>query len=405
MLRTAIVSCDELLVARLTEALGEIKGVAVVRTLNQLPNMVDLVRFLRAAAPQAIFLGFDSVPESLEVAQRIQTQSPGTQIVAVNQTCDKKLLLETMRGGIREFLTPPFELQVVMETLRQVSDRLEREPLSLDQSDCVYAFLPAKPGVGATTLAVNTSLALARQPDTNVLLIDFDLTCGIVGFSLQIDGSYCLVDAAENAFNIDENMWPKLVSNVGKLDVLPAGKFNPGFRIEDGQARHLMDFARRQYRAVCADLSGLLEKYSIEVMQEAKQIFLVCTPEIPSLHLARERINYLRGLDLGERVALLLNRALKRHVLSQAEMEKLFGVPVYMKFPNDYPTVHKAMATAKMVDLNTELGRQIQALAQTISSGKPTGDSKKRSWLDALNFRKSQEASGAAARGGVLITQ
>ena len=86
-------------------------------------------------------------------------------------------------------------------------------------------------------------------------------------------------------------------------------------------------------------------------------------------------------------------------------MEKLFGVPVYMNFPNDYPAVHKAMATAKMVELNTELGRQIQALAQTISSGKPTGDSKKRSWLDALNFRKSQEASETAARGGVLITQ
>jgi phosphoribosylformylglycinamidine synthase len=46
------------------------------------------------------------------------------------------------------------------------------------------------------------------------------------------------------------------------------------------------------------DLSGNLERYSIEIMQDCKRIMLVCTPEIPSLHLAREKINFLKTLDL-----------------------------------------------------------------------------------------------------------
>ncbi len=51
-------------------------------------------------------------------------------------------------------------------------------------------------------------------------------------------------------------------------------------------------------------MSGNLERYSLEIMHESKRIFLVCTPEIPSLHLAREKYLYLKQLDLGDRVGV-----------------------------------------------------------------------------------------------------
>ena len=84
-----------------------------------------------------------------------------------------------------------------------------------------------------------------------------------------------------------------MVTSIENLDVLHAGRLNPDFRIEPAQIRHMMDFMRRNYQALCFDLSGNLEKYSLEIMHESKKIFLVCTPEIPSLHLAREKYLYL----------------------------------------------------------------------------------------------------------------
>ncbi|MGC4052268.1 MAG: hypothetical protein QM757_23290 [Paludibaculum sp.] len=68
---------------------------------------------------------------------------------------------------------------------------------------------------------------------------------------------------------------------VGQMDVLHSGRLNPDFRIESSQVRNLLEFARRHYRAICVDLSGNLERYSLEIMHEAKRIFLVVTPEIP----------------------------------------------------------------------------------------------------------------------------
>jgi len=142
---------------------------------------------------------------------------------------------------------------------------------------------------------------MSRLPNTNVLLTDFDLNSGMVRFMLKLDNSYCVTDAAEHSLDMDESLWPTMVTTLDKLDVLHAGKLNPDFRVEPTQIRHLMEFMRRNYGALCFDLSGNLERYSLEIMHESKRIFLVCTPEIPSLHLAREKYMYLKQLDLADR--------------------------------------------------------------------------------------------------------
>ena len=85
---------------------------------------------------------------------------------------------------------------------------------------------------------------------------------------------------------------------------------------------------------MCFDLYGNLEKYSLEIMHESKKIFLVCTPEIPSLHLAREKYLYLKQLDLSDRVSILLNRCQKRPLLSSHQIEELLGLPVETRFDN-----------------------------------------------------------------------
>ncbi len=387
MLRSVIIAPDQELSDGLQAALDG-QRVGVVRVTHRYPNMVDLVRFLRAAAPQVVFLSMESRRDALDVAARVEAHAPGTQVVAFNRSCDPQALLETMRSGIREFIAPPFEPRAINELVYRLEEAVEQRPPVIESTDALFAFLPAKAGVGTTTVAVNTALALAQLPETNVLLADFDLNCGLVGFMLRLESQFSVTDAAENAAEMDENLWPKLVATVGNVDVLPAGKLNPGFRIEIAQIRYLVEFARRNYKAICVDLSGLMEKYSIELLHEAKKIFMVVTPEIPSLHLARERINYLRQLELDGRVALILNRAEKRHDDARAELEKLFGMPVFTTLPNDYLGVHKSLTAGKAVSRETVLGRRFEQLAQTIMNKVPAPKESKRGFLEALMPRK-----------------
>ncbi len=371
MLRAILISPDRGLAERLAAAVAAHGQVGIARAFDRYPADHELPRIIRAHAPQIFFLDVGSLADALRLAGAIHEAVPGTQIVAFDRSCAPTTLLDLMRAGIREFVAVPDSLGELPTALERVAAALERTPASIPVTEEVIAFLPAKPGVGCSTVALNTSVALAAQPATRVLLADFDLNCGIIAFLLHLDFERSLVDAAEHAPQLDEELWPKLVAKAAGLDVLPAGPMRPGFRIELPALRYLLDFARRNYDVVCADLSGLMERYSVELMQEAKRIYLVCTPELPALHLARQKLDYLRSLELEPRVSLLINRAQKRALVSSADIEKLIGLPVAAEIPNDYRGVHRALQEAKPVDSNSDIGKQFTELARRILSKTP----------------------------------
>jgi MinD-like ATPase involved in chromosome partitioning or flagellar assembly len=133
----------------------------------------------------------------------------------------------------------------------------------------------------------------------------------------------------------------------------------------------MLDFARRHYRVVLADLSGNMERYSLEVMRESKQIFLVCSPELSSVHLARKKFHYLRNQGLGDRVCLLLNRAESDSMVAAAEIEEIVELPVFFAFPNDYRGVLNAVFKGEPVDRSSALGQQFDAMAHLLMGGLP----------------------------------
>jgi pilus assembly protein CpaE len=313
-----------------------------------------------------------------EVVSFVEKQAEGVQIVAFHRSCDAKILRETMRLGVREFLSDPFERVLLMDSISHIKALLTRKPASHDATTQVFSFLPSKAGVGTSTLALNVSAAIAQRPNTRVLLSDFDLNSGMMRFLLNLRNEYSVIDAVEHSMHIDENLWPQLVTTMDQLDVLHAGRVNPNLRIEGTQIRNLVEFMRRNYNALCFDLSGNLEKYSIELMQESKRVLLVVTPEIPSLHLAREKLHFLRGFDLESRVVVVLNRCHKKPLFSKEQVEELLGLPVVQSFANDYVGVNKAMTAGTWIEPESEMGQQVAAFAQSLIEKKPIAKEPKK---------------------------
>jgi len=183
-----------------------------------------------------------------------------------------------------------------------------------------------------------------------------------------------------------------LVTSIGTLDVLHAGGINPGLRIEPDQVHHLVQFMRRNYKALCFDLSGNLERYSIEVMRESKRVMLVCTPEIPSLHLAKEKLAYLKSIELHGRVSVLLNRVHRKALLTPDKVEELLGVPVFRSFSNDYAAVNEAISLGRSADPASVIGKQFEEFAQgLIEERQQTRDSKSK-FLDLFRVSKTIQA-------------
>jgi pilus assembly protein CpaE len=382
VLHSLILCPDQGLARRLEAVLLATGEVTVGRTLDRYPNAIDLVRTLRAHAPDVVFLSFESLEKAQDVMKLLDAEAHGTQVVAVHSYCDAKLLRETMRAGVREFLSDPFERQPLMETLANVNALLERKPAAHGCTNQIFSFLPSKAGVGTSTIALNVSAALARQADTRTMLADFDLNSGMMRFMLKLQNEFSVVDAVERSLEVDENLWPQLVTPFERLEVLHAGRINPGLRIEATQIRALVGFMRRNYDALCFDLSGNMERYSIELMQESKRVLLVCTPEVPSLHLAREKVNFLRTLDLDSRVSVVLNRWHKKCLFSKDQVEELLGMPVWKTLPNDYIRVNQALHAAKWIDPDSALGKSFDEIAQTLLERRPPAPAERHKFLE-----------------------
>lgn len=379
MLKGAIICPDEELLGRLEEQLNNLGVISLARTMPRYPSANELIRMLRAHAPQVLFLSIESLSRALEIVAAAETQLPGMQIIAIGRSADPATLLEVMRSGIREFVALPFQRQIVLDALVRIKEVLDRRPVSIETTDLVFTFLPAKPGVGTTTIAVNTAIAVSRNQEQRALLMDCDVDSGMVRFMLQIENQYSFADAAERSFHLDESVWPQVVTPVGNLDVIHSGALNPDRRIDAAHMRHILEFSRRNYRGIFLDLSGNLDRFSLEALHESKRVYLVLTPEVPSLHLAREKLQLLRKMDLGDRVAILLNRCQKRALVTPAQVEELLQQQVLMAFSNDYQGVHRALTAGKPVDPSSELGRQFSQLANHILDKKTAApESKKR---------------------------
>lgn len=387
MLRGLLICPDPELASALTVALGETNQAGVVKTMDRYTGEVNLMRVVLAHAPQVIFVSTESLSKLFETVKTIEQQAQGIQVVAIGRSCDPTLLMELMRHGIREYLPMPFVRESVFESLARVEEIVSKNPPNLSITDQLYAFLPAKQGVGASTVALNTAWALGSHKDMPTLLMDMDLTSGILGFMLKLNPSRTIIDAAQNAHNLDESLWPQLVTRKGPMEVLPTGGLNPEFRVDSTQIRYLLDFARRHHSAICVDLSGNLERYSVEIMHEAKRIFMVVTPEIPTLHLAREKLKYLTNIELGDRISIVLNRNHKRAVITPEQVENLLGVPVMTCLVNDYQGVHRSLQAGRAVEPTSELGRQFAGFSNAIldKSSQPN-EPKTRRLVDYLSI-------------------
>jgi pilus assembly protein CpaE len=363
LFRSIVISTKHEIGKGLTSVLEATGHVNIARKIEGYPESADLIRSLRANGTEVVFLDFAEAEKALSIVKLLEAKASQVQIVAFGEHAHPDVLRQSMRAGVREFLVGPFPRQAVMETLSNIKEMLDKRPVVHETTNQVFSFLPSKAGVGASTIAANVCAAMGRQPDSRVLLSDFDLSSGMLRFMLKLNNEHSVPDAIERLKDMDENLWPQLVTTIQGMDVLHAGRLNPNLRIDPEHIGHLVEFMRRMYGVLCFDHSGNLERYSLELMQESKRIILVCTAEIPSLHLAREKMAFLKELGLSARVSIVLNRMHKKPLFAKEQVEDVLGMPVMRIFPNDYHAVNQSVQVGKLIDPAGELGKSFAEFA------------------------------------------
>jgi pilus assembly protein CpaE len=233
----------------------------------------------------------------------------------------------------------------------------------------VVAFAPAKPGSGASTAATQCAFALKRATGGRVLLVDLDTQAGSIAFHLKLQPTYSVLDAVERSSRLDPGAWSALVTSAGGVDVLAAPEAPAGGEIDSNGLHEVLEYSRMLYDWVVVDLPSVFHRLTLFVLSEADAACLVATPDLASLHMARRAVVLLGQLGFTrERFQMVVNRMERRAGLSAADMEKIFGCPVFATLPEDPHSVHRMVTRVEPPARDSELGRALEQLAGKVRS-------------------------------------
>jgi pilus assembly protein CpaE len=346
--------------------------------LGDTTNLLDRLERMR---PDVVLLDISGWKESLEgLVSSIKNAVGDPLIVALNHSADADTILSAMRAGVHEYLYPPIREPLRRALEKRSIERGRRRDGSAKAAGKSFAFLSAKGGCGSTTLACHVAAELG-QLQQRVLLADLDLDAGMIAFITKTKAVYSILDAVNNLHRLDISYWKALVSNgIPGVDIVSsplalATKQQP----KDDQVRHVLAFAKPHYDWTVVDLGRSLSRVAMAALEEIDEVCLVTTLEVPALHQCKQIIQTLLDSGYGKnRIRLILNRSPKRLDITPGELEKMLGVNIFYMVPNDYPELYETYAEGRMLNPNSELGRQMTRLAQKLSGVEEERPQKKK---------------------------
>lgn len=321
--------------------------------------------------------GDGKIPEGLTHLKR---QHPATGVLLVAAQLDPLLMLEAMRAGVNEFVTAP----VAVPELQAAVKRLIGNLTTLNRGE-VYAFVGAKGGVGATTVAVNTATSLAKLSPDASLMIDLNATCGDAAVFLGAEPRFSVMDALENVGRLDAAFFKGLVVRTkGGLDLLGAAARPVSLNFDSSRIRTLLDFASQTYQYTVLDVPRS-DSSALDSLELATKIVVVVNQELATVRNASRTAAALKQRYGQARLSMVLARTDRRAEIGIEDVEKTVGLEISHTIPNDYRLALQAMNKGRpiVLDGGNELATAFKAFARALA-GVPATPAKEKARSGSL---------------------
>ena len=268
--------------------------------------------------------GMDGVAAAEIISQRL----PSSPIIMMSVHGEAEHLKRAMHAGAREFLVKPFSGDEFATSIKRVHVRelARREQLGapsvagsgaaatngdVEDHQVVAVFSP-KGGAGRTTLATNLALALQKETNQRVALVDANLQFGDVGVLLNLNPkNKSVLDAVEGGEPDADIIETVMIDHSTGLRVLLAPPSPEGADlVTPAYLRKIVETLRETHDWVIVDLPSGLNDHSLTVLDAADQILVVVALEMTTIKNVRLFLEVADQLDYERsKLRLVINRS------------------------------------------------------------------------------------------------
>ncbi len=291
----------------LTTQNGSIQGAVETYRSNPTPNLIIVETML---SPEQIPQALDELAEFCD---------PGTQVIVLGHVNDVVLYRQLIRSGVAEYLVLPIEVGELISAISELFVAEGTPPIGR-----TIGFMPAKGGVGSSTIAHNSAWTAAQLLRQEVLIMDMDLPFGTAGLDFNQDPPNGVADAVEAQENLDEVMLDRLISKAASnVNLLAApGTLDQVYDLpEDGYERTI-ELVQSTIPLVVLDIPHMWSSWVRRTLSSLDEVVIVAEPDLASLRNAKSLADTIRVMRPNDNAPLLVLNKVgvpKRPEISAAE--------------------------------------------------------------------------------------
>jgi len=255
------------------------------------------------------------VMDGIELTRHLRESRRTANIPIIMLSAQKSVdvVLEGYQQGADEYVAKPVEMSILAAKVERLLERAHPAATAETEHRAAYviAFAHAKGGVGATTLAVNTSVALADDQKYQVALLDLDLEFGNTAIMLDLHPKKSMADLA--GMNLDELedalFWQIAASHSSGVRLVAPGPPEEAELVDLATMQQIAGRLQRRVDYLMVDMAASFSERNLAAIDMADLVCVVTSQHVPSLKVTKDYLVVLdqMGVPVG-RVLLLLNR-------------------------------------------------------------------------------------------------
>ncbi len=294
-------------------------------------------------------------------------------IIMLTSDRDTSQKVKALRSGADDYLVKPFHPAELLARIKALIARFTpgdslvgRPPMGR-----IHAYYGAKGGVGTTTIAINTAIALCSL-DRRVVLVDGNLQFGDHRVFMDLANDRKSIVDVVSAPSIDADLLRGVIqSHESGVDLLLAPPSpEAADLVTAGHLHEILQVLATMYDYVIVDIDKRLDELNLMVLDIAETIFAVMTADLSCLKNVRLVLGTIGHLGYQSgKLKLVLNRSNAYTGINVKSAEGALRQSIEYQIVNEYRGAISALNTGApfmAAKADSVLGRSVLDFAKAI---------------------------------------
>ena len=302
---------DEEQIRKLLETSLQRRGYDVVTASDG----IEALRQIRGKMPDLIVTDVN-MPNmnGFELTRRLRADHRTARVPIVMLSARKQAddILTGYAEGADEYIAKPVEIAVLAAKIEVLIKRMKATAGEVVRRGRVLVFLRGKGGSGATTLAVNSAIALAETKMYKTAVLDLCLEFGNVASHLNLRPQHTLADLAESQLDqLDDATFATFIAQDRSGVQVCVGSDTPerAELVTVSAVQQSIERLRRGSDYLMVDTPPSFTQQTLAAIDTADGATVVTEPHVASMKAARDCLTVLEKLSFPkERTLFVVNR-------------------------------------------------------------------------------------------------